>query len=230
MSINFLQPSGASTFNKKTLPPDRNYLKELVCKAGPRIVFLLWSEWRRSSHPSLHHTNIPSTCPTSPYCIGKIYVVKWKQSHNLAIEKGRFSGITREQRLCSCNTDIQTIDHVILHCPLLTDVRVRCGITDVETGVMDDKFLVEMEMLLGVKWIMNFECLEFYDLLKIWLEYFLWIFMCSVYYLTFRCGLLLLFTPHELYATFLFYEHFRFWSLLMQSMFFLLYSLGYPFI
>ena len=108
--------------------------------------------------------------------------------------------------------------------------RARCGITDVETGVMDDKFLVEMEMLLGVKWIMNFECLEFYDLLKIWVEYFLRIFMCSHYYLTFRCGLLLLFTPHELYATFLFYEHFRFWSLLMQSMFFLLYSLGYPFI
>ena len=82
----------------------------------------------------------------------RILITRYRTgSHNLAIEKGRFSGITREQRLCSCNTDIQTIDHVILHCPLLADVRARCGITDVETGVMDDKFLVEMEMLLGVK-------------------------------------------------------------------------------
>ena len=82
----------------------------------------------------------------------RILITRYRTgSHNLAIEKGRFSGITREQRLCSCNTDIQTIDHVILHCPLLADVRARCGIRDVETGVMDDKFLVEMEMLLGVK-------------------------------------------------------------------------------
>ena len=73
-------------------------------------------------------------------------------SHNLAIEKGRmYGGTAREQRVCSCNTDIQTVKHVVLHCPLLNDVRAKYDITDVETGVMNDGFLVEMENVLGVK-------------------------------------------------------------------------------
>ena len=82
----------------------------------------------------------------------RILITRYRTgSHNLTIEKGRFSGMTREQRLCSCNRDIQTIGHVVLHCPLLADVRAIFGINDVETGVMNDGFLVEMEKVLGVK-------------------------------------------------------------------------------
>ena len=47
-------------------------------------------------------------------------------SHNLKIEKGRWSRIPREQRLCSCNTDsIQTESHVLLECSLSQDTRQR---------------------------------------------------------------------------------------------------------
>ena len=41
-------------------------------------------------------------------------------SHNLLIETGRCANpkIPREQRLCNCGTNIQTISHVLLECPL----------------------------------------------------------------------------------------------------------------
>ena len=46
-------------------------------------------------------------------------------SHNLAIETGRFSSprIPRDERLCSCGTEIQTVTHILLYCHLLDDIR-----------------------------------------------------------------------------------------------------------
>ena len=46
-------------------------------------------------------------------------------SHNLAIETGRFSlpRIPREERFCSCGTEIQTVTHILLYCHLLDDIR-----------------------------------------------------------------------------------------------------------
>ena len=73
-------------------------------------------------------------------------------SNNLAIEKGRIAGrIPREERLCTCNSDIQSLKHVLLHCPLLNYIRTKHQIIDVNNGVMNDNFLVEMESLLGIK-------------------------------------------------------------------------------
>ena len=72
-------------------------------------------------------------------------------SHNLAIEKGRMNGSTaRDERLCPCNSDTQTIKHVLLHCPLLNEPRDRYGIVNVKDGVMNDGFLTEMESVLGI--------------------------------------------------------------------------------
>ena len=72
-------------------------------------------------------------------------------SHNLAIEKGRMNGSTvRDEHLCPCNHDTQTIRHVLLHCPLLNEPRDRYGIENVENGVMNDGFLIEMESVLGI--------------------------------------------------------------------------------
>ena len=39
-------------------------------------------------------------------------------SHNLQIEKGRHNRTSREDRLCICQTGIQTLNHVIFLCPL----------------------------------------------------------------------------------------------------------------
>ena len=53
-------------------------------------------------------------------------------------------------RAGSCNLDTQTIKHVLLHCPLLNDIRDKYGIVNVEDGVMNDGFLTEMESVFGI--------------------------------------------------------------------------------
>ena len=45
-------------------------------------------------------------------------------SHFLKIETGRWSRTERDRRLCQCR-QIQTEEHVLLHCPLTLDIRVR---------------------------------------------------------------------------------------------------------
>ena len=46
-------------------------------------------------------------------------------SHNLAIETGRFRTppVPRNERLCMCEEGIQTVNHVLLNCHLLNNVR-----------------------------------------------------------------------------------------------------------
>ena len=68
------------------------------------------------------------------------------------IEKGRrHPKIPQEERLCSCNTDVQTVKHVLMDCPLVLDLREAHNISDVESGVMNDFFLLEMEKKLMVR-------------------------------------------------------------------------------
>ena len=73
-------------------------------------------------------------------------------SHNLRIEKDRFlPNSKREERLCMCGADVQTIKHVLLECNLLNDIRTRYNIEDVENGIMNDSLLLEMEDVLKIK-------------------------------------------------------------------------------
>ena len=46
---------------------------------------------------------------------------------------------------------MQSLKHVLLDCHLLNEIRMKYGVTDVEQGVMNDCFLVEMEHILGIK-------------------------------------------------------------------------------
>ena len=47
-------------------------------------------------------------------------------SHNLKIELGRWSRIPRELRICVCTENqVQDEEHVLLHCPLSTHIRVK---------------------------------------------------------------------------------------------------------
>lgn len=51
----------------------------------------------------------------------RIHITRFRTgSHNLKIETGRHSRIARENRLCTCKTGIQTLNHVIFTCPLTT--------------------------------------------------------------------------------------------------------------
>ena len=45
-------------------------------------------------------------------------------AHNLRVETGRWARIPREERLCSCGTgEVQTEEHVLVHCPLSNQLR-----------------------------------------------------------------------------------------------------------
>lgn len=72
-------------------------------------------------------------------------------SHNLKIEAGRTPYVPRDERYCCCNTGLQTVKHVLLECPLLIELRERHNVVDIEHGIMNECFLVEMERALGVK-------------------------------------------------------------------------------
>ena len=72
-------------------------------------------------------------------------------SHNLKIEAGRTPHIPRDERYCCCNTGLQTVKHVLLECPLLIELRERYNVVDVEHGVMNECFWIEMEKILDVK-------------------------------------------------------------------------------
>ena len=73
-------------------------------------------------------------------------------SHNLRIEKDRkIPNSNREDRICLCNTGVQTIKHVLLDCPLLTECREKHNIIDMVNGIHNDDFLLEMECILNIR-------------------------------------------------------------------------------
>ena len=73
-------------------------------------------------------------------------------SHNLRVERDRrLPYSNREDRICSCNMGIQTVQHVLLYCPLLNCIREKYGIVDVANGINCDGFLLEMECALSIK-------------------------------------------------------------------------------
>ena len=73
-------------------------------------------------------------------------------SHNLRIETGRRQPkVERENRLCKCGLEVQTLKHCLLSCPLLDNERVTYNVQDVENGVKCIDFLVQMERILELK-------------------------------------------------------------------------------
>ena len=58
------------------------------------------------------------------YCLFIVYLVPPLRlsSHDLAIEKGRWSRVPRESRLCECK-EIQTEEHILCFCPKTEFIR-----------------------------------------------------------------------------------------------------------
>ena len=87
----------------------------------------------------------------APFEPERIIITRYRTgSHNLKIETGRMCQppIPREDRLCFCRTDLQTLRHCLLHCPLLIAQRERYNFTSVETAMNElntSKYLSEME-------------------------------------------------------------------------------------
>ena len=68
----------------------------------------------------------------------RILITRYRSgSHNLKIETGRFSipRIPSEERLCLCNTDLQTLHHCLFHCPLLAEVRAEYEYGSIEEAL-----------------------------------------------------------------------------------------------
>ena len=53
-------------------------------------------------------------------------------SHKLKVQTGRLTGSVRGDRLCECQTAVQTLEHVLISCPLTENIR------DVHNIVCDD--------------------------------------------------------------------------------------------
>ena len=67
-------------------------------------------------------------------------------SHYLRIETGRWSRIPREERLCQCQEDIQTEQHVLLNCP--RTLHIRQQFPAVPTGSINELMNFKPETVL----------------------------------------------------------------------------------
>ena len=56
-----------------------------------------------------------------------------------------------ENTLSRTLSGMKSRGHILLVCPLLQNVCEKYGISDIENGVMNDAFLIEMECILGIK-------------------------------------------------------------------------------
>ena len=58
-------------------------------------------------------------------------------SHKLKIQAGRLTGEGRDNRLCSCGNDVQTLAHVLFACPLTADIRL---VQDIQSTELEEFF------------------------------------------------------------------------------------------
>ena len=58
--------------------------------------------------------------------IERILVTRFRTgSHSLAVELGRYSAISRENRFSVCRTNVQTVWHVFMECPITYGINNR---------------------------------------------------------------------------------------------------------
>ena len=77
-------------------------------------------------------------------------------SHNLRIETGRICNptIPREERICSCNTGVQSLAHCFRECPFLRDLYKDYQFHSIEDAFENPDiytFLMKMEKILNVR-------------------------------------------------------------------------------
>ena len=81
---------------------DSNSILGTYCKINPSL-----------KSPEMYHN---LSCVESE----KLIITKYRTgSHELRIQSGRLRNETRDERLCKCGTEIQTIEHMLFTCPTL---------------------------------------------------------------------------------------------------------------
>ena len=76
-------------------------------------------------------------------------------SHRLRIETGRWSRIDRAERLCQCGLDVQSEQHVLSDCDLVSDIRRSYGFQSIEWREFMVTEKTEQQLLM-VKQILKF--------------------------------------------------------------------------
>ena len=81
----------------------------------------------------------------------RVLITRYRSgSHNLKIESGRLCNptIPRDERLCMCNGDVQTLHHCLFDCPLLAEVRAEFDYESIEDALNSPdaaKILIKLE-------------------------------------------------------------------------------------
>ena len=87
----------------------------------------------------------------------RVMITRYRSgSHNLRIETGRMCNptIPREERVCTCNTGVQSLAHCLLACPLLQELYVEHNFGSIDEALSSPqifKFLVKMEKVLNIQ-------------------------------------------------------------------------------
>ena len=73
-------------------------------------------------------------------------------SHRLKVETGRWSRIPREQRLCTCGMGVQTEEHVLLECDLVTPIKEKYGqeVICFQTFMQERKTKAQLHMIFEI--------------------------------------------------------------------------------
>ena len=90
----------------------------------------------RSLNPNLNVHNLYKNNNTFPDYLRISFTRLRLSSHRLAIETGRWNRIERSERYCSCQTNVQTEEHVLVECPLTEHLRVTYDLKDVDINYM----------------------------------------------------------------------------------------------
>ena len=102
-------------------------------------------------NPELRNIGYPLVLETD-----RIIISRYRSgSRNLNIEKGRMCNpkIPREERLCLCNNKIQTLEHCLLRCTILQDLREQYSFPSVNAAFDNPniaRFLLQMKKILRI--------------------------------------------------------------------------------
>ena len=84
-------------------------------------------------NPSLDSPSLYNQNQQIPEHHRKAFTRMRLSSHRLKVETGRWARIPRHQRLCACERDIQSEEHVLLHYPRTAHLRDRLTFSNIKT-------------------------------------------------------------------------------------------------
>jgi hypothetical protein len=139
----YIEHVQAADWNIKQCMLDKMIAKVQIADSGHRL------DYKMINPLCIPHTVYSKTLYQVPEHLRIAFTRARLGSHHLRIETGRWSRISRENRLCICG-QVQTVVHVLISCVYLQDLRNKNGI--VEKNISD---LMEIDQYKLCKFIKN---------------------------------------------------------------------------